>query len=108
PIPDTRVINGTLVAYVIFTIAGTVLLLERGQSVGASFFNAASAFGNSGLYVGSLPGAADWRMHVVLLPLAILGGVGVPVLIDLYDAALGRRAISMHTRVVLALTAVAY
>src|SRR5205814_1612089 len=85
PIPDARVINGTLVAYLICTIAGTVLLLEPGQSVGMSFFNAASAFGNSGLYMGTLPGVGDWRTHVMLLPLAALGGIGVPVLIDLYD-----------------------
>jgi Trk-type K+ transport system membrane component len=108
PISDRRIISASIVAYVVLVAAGTVLMLEDGRGLLASFSQSGGAFANSGLYLGLLPGASDWRTYVVLMPLALLGGLGVPVLIDLYDGALGRRSLSTHTRVVLVLTAGAY
>jgi Trk-type K+ transport system membrane component len=108
PISDRRLIGATIAAYVVLVAAGAVLMLEDARGLLASLFQSGGAFGNSGLYLGILPGATDWRTHIVLMPLALLGGLSVPVLIDLYDAALRRRRMSTHTRTVLALTAGAY
>ena len=47
--------------------------------------------------MGNDPMLLDWRTHTILLPLAILGGLGLPVLMDLADA-VRRKRISHHTR----------
>ena len=80
-----------------------VALTDPGRPSVAAVYLAVSAFGNCGLYLGQLPVGGDPRTAIVLLPLAILGGLGLPVLMDL-----GRLRASPHTRRVLAASAVVY
>ncbi|HZL37525.1 MAG TPA: hypothetical protein VFC78_19560 [Tepidisphaeraceae bacterium] len=54
------------------------------------------------------PGLATWQAQGVLLPLSILGGLGLPVLMELYDLIVGARRLSRHSRMVLALAAGVY
>ena len=56
----------------------------------------ASSFGNSGLFLRPLPGIMSWQVYVIILPLAVLGSLGLPVLIDIYDAIRLRRALSAY------------
>ena len=66
-------------------------------------YQAVSAFGNCGLFTGRLPAGGNGRTWCLLLPLAVLGSLGVPVLLDL-----ARGRASAHTRRVLTLTAAVY
>ncbi|QOV91905.1 TrkH family potassium uptake protein [Humisphaera borealis] len=74
-----------------------------------AFLTSASAVGNSGVCWNRLPRADAWQTQAILLPLAVIGGLGVPVLIDLYDRLTGRSAeLRYHTRLVLTLVACVY
>lgn len=74
-----------------------------------AFLTSASAVGNSGVYWNRLPRADVWQTQAVVLPLAVIGGVGLPVLIDLYDRITGRTTeLLHHTRLVVGLVAGAY
>jgi hypothetical protein len=84
---DWDVIAGALTAMAVTTFCGAAVLLGPDRGLGDALFQAASAFGNSGLYTGALPGLNDWRTYFVLLPLATLGGLGMPVLMELYQLA---------------------
>jgi Trk-type K+ transport system membrane component len=102
---DRQVIWAAGVATIATTIGGAAFLLDSDRGLIASLLQASSAFGNSGLYAGRLPGVMDWRTHGVLLPLAFAGALGVPVLMELFDRVTGARRLSIHSRRVLVLAA---
>ena len=108
PYDAGTVVRGTAYTFVFAVAIGTCLLLENSRGFAASMSQAASAFGNAGVFLGNLPGVTEARTHVALLPLAALGGLGIPVILELTDAAFGRRALSKHSRIVLALLAGTY
>ncbi|HEV7301913.1 MAG TPA: hypothetical protein VGN72_21440 [Tepidisphaeraceae bacterium] len=65
--------------------------------------------GNSGLIVGGRPPAVDRPIvHLIVLPLAVLGGLGLPVLLNLWHALRRREAVHPYVSLVLRLTAGAY
>ncbi|HWB54044.1 MAG TPA: potassium transporter TrkG [Tepidisphaeraceae bacterium] len=68
---------------------GTVLLLP-GRSLPDAIFLAVSSFGNCGLFTGQLPGVHGWQTQFVILPLAVAGGLGLPILME-FTAMLTRR-----------------
>jgi len=105
PYRDVQVVRATLMWYVVATFAAAALLAEPARPLKQAIVQAASAFGNSGLVLGSLPAITDWRTHMVLMPLATLGALGIPVLLDLGGMIFGHGRLSMHSRVVLAMTA---
>jgi trk system potassium uptake protein TrkH len=105
PYSDRRVVRAAVIAQVAaMGIGGMVLLVDTQRTVCEAGFMAASAFGNCGLVLGTLPGATEWLTPVVLLPLITLGGFGLPVLMELYDLLFHRRRMSLHSRVVLTIT----
>ena len=108
PYSDGQVIRATLVTSVFLIACGTAVLAERGRGLVSSATQALSAFSNSGLHLGRLPGAADWRTHASLLPLIFLGGLSIPVLMELGDSIFRRRRLSTHTLTVLSLSAALY
>ena len=108
PYSDGQVITAALVAQGLALLAGTSLLTEFGQDFFATVMQAAAAFGNSGIYAGKLSGAGEWRLQMVQLPLAFLGGLGLPVLMEIYDRAFGGRRMSVHSRTVVAMSAGLY
>ena len=71
-------------------------------------YQAVSAFANAGLYVGRLPAAGGPRAMFLLMPLAIVGSLGMPVLLDGVNRLRGRGHLSAHTRQVLLASAVVY
>ena len=82
---------------------GAVAGRGPGRSAFDGAFQAVSAFGNCGLFTGRLPAGGDGRTWWLLLPLAVLGSLGVPVLLDL-----SRGRASAHTRRVLTASAAVY
>jgi trk system potassium uptake protein TrkH len=108
PYTDRQIIRQSIGWYLVMALMGAALLVDRERGLLASAFQAASAVGNSGLRFGSLPGLLDWRTYLPIVPLIVLGGLGLPVLLDLRDRLFSRRPLSSHTRVVLALSAAIY
>jgi trk system potassium uptake protein TrkH len=104
PYDDLRVIAAAGIAEGAAIVIGTVLLLfDRSRTFPQAVFQSASAFGNSGLAIGPVPGVGSWQTHMALLPLAALGGFGLIVLMELYDRIRHGRAMSLHSRVALGL-----
>src|SRR5688500_12657984 len=97
PYSDKRIIAATLYTYVVAVSLGAAVVAEPGRGLIASATQAASAFGNSGLYLGRLPNVAEWRTHLALMPLAFLGGLSIPVLLEITDLVFQRRRSEEHT-----------
>ncbi len=72
-----------------------------------SIFRCLSALFNSGVWLGAAPGAHDRFTLTALLPLAIVGGVGITVLIELWRWPIDRR-LSRHAVTTLAAIAGVY
>jgi len=104
PYSDKQVCLFSVVLTVLATIAGSVFLVRGDQTFLASIFQAASAFGNSGAWIGVEPALDEWQTWLVLLPLALLGGFGLPVLIEMLWPRKGRK-LSQHSHLTLSLNA---
>jgi len=81
---------------------------DSGHALSPGLFQAISAFGNSGLFVGRLPAAGTSTAVLMLLPLAVIGGLGLPVLMELVDTVRRRTPLSAHSRAVLCWSAGVY
>jgi trk system potassium uptake protein TrkH len=108
PYTDGQILRATLFTYLLVIGCGSALLVDPARGLAHAIVQAISAFGNSGVFLGRLPAAGDWRTHAALMPLALLGGLSIPVLMELADAIFTRRKLTTHTSVVLVLTAGAY
>lgn len=109
PYSQGQVVWAALASLLLAVLAGATVLLSHDRRVFDSVFQAASAFANSGLYVGRLSAPLSLRAHAVLMPLAFIGGLGLPVLMDLFDRLTGgTRRLSTHTRTVLVTSAALY
>jgi trk system potassium uptake protein TrkH len=101
---DAQVAAAACSATLVAMLAGAAFLSPDRGFIPALLL-AASAFGNSGLSSGRVPGVLEWETHVVLLPLAFAGALGLPVLMELFDRVTGGRRLSTHSRTVLVLAA---
>src|SRR5688572_25563936 len=109
PYSPAQVVWAALASLLLAVLAGATGLLSHDRRVFDSVFQAASAFTNSGLYVGRLSAPSTVRAHAVLLPLAFAGGLGLPVLMELFDRITGSaRPLSRHTWTVLTTSAALY
>jgi trk system potassium uptake protein TrkH len=107
PYSDRRLIGWTLGSIVVVFALGGLFAFAGGGL--ATMFQAISAFGNSGLYTGVLPSNDSIPALVLLLPLSVLGGLGLPVLMELIDRARGKAtSLSLHSRTVLVWTSGVY
>ncbi len=75
-------VASTLVA-LLTGLVGSMLLAGPADSLFDSTLNALATLGNSALHSASTPGATDWRTHAVLLPLSLLGSIGIVAMVDL-------------------------
>ncbi|MGD0461483.1 MAG: hypothetical protein ABSB74_03240 [Tepidisphaeraceae bacterium] len=108
PFTDLELITTAVIVEGIALLVGSSLLWEADRSPFQAMFLAGSSFGNCGQYVANLPKPSHPLVHVVILPLSILGGLGLPVLMELWCAIIFRAKISMHSKTVLAATAWLY
>ena len=104
PYSDAQVVSAALLSTLVCTLAGAAVLIGPNRGIYDALLLSLSAFGNGGVYAGRLPGPLAWQTHLVLMPLSIVGGLGLPVLMELYDRATARRPLSTHARAVLWLT----
>jgi trk system potassium uptake protein TrkH len=105
---DSQLIAWAGASIVAVSILGGIAMIGDGRTFSQASFQAVSAFGNSGLTLGKLPAAASGCAVLVLLPLAVLGGLGLPVLMELTDVIRRRTPLSAHSRAVLSWTAGVY
>jgi len=121
---DLAVVRWTIGIWAGCVFVGTGFLTP-GRSVFEAFFLAVSGFGNCGLTSAGLPEAMGWQTHLVLMPLAIFGGIGVPAVMEVWGFLRGKvgesrrhedtkvrqdRAVglSVYTRTVIGMTAGIY
>jgi trk system potassium uptake protein TrkH len=103
----TRIVLGALAAMLLAIGGGTLALSSADTGLFEPIFTATAAFGNCGLPLNwTAPTPAT--LHLVLLPLAVLGGLGLPVLMDLTAVIVLRRPASRHSRAVVAWSAGVY
>jgi trk system potassium uptake protein TrkH len=79
---------------VIAALLGAVALGDTGWH-GA--FIGVSAVGNCGMFLGKLPACDDLATLIVLLPLAVAGGLGMVIWLDLAGSLVKRSRLSMHS-----------
>lgn len=85
------------------------LMFDSERTVAEAGFLAASAFGNCGLTMGNAPDAMSWQTHLVLLPLIAAGGLGLCVLMEMFDRVRGAsQSVSEQTLTALRWTAGMY
>jgi Trk-type K+ transport system membrane component len=108
PYSDGQIALSSVVLFLVLMAAGTIPLISSGYGAANSFMLSASALSNSGLSIGPAPGVLSWQTHLVLLPLAILGGLGSPVLMELVGLVRMKGRLSAYSKTVLAGTAWVY
>ena len=106
--PDRRIVLAAVILHGVAIFLGLFLPTGGERTFFGRVFQSIAALGNSGLYVDIPPGAGDLSTHAVLLPLAVLGGLGITVVLELWDAIIRKRPISTHARIVLTMTALLY
>lgn len=112
-----RVLLGVAAFSLAFEIIAAALLTGRliafygeplGRALYLGLFHAVSAFNNAGfaLYEDSLIGfVSDWWFMLTIAVAVIVGGVGFPVLLELWRSRGSRLRWSLHTKLTLAMTA---
>lgn len=108
PYCDSDVAVASVVAVAASIAIGWCALAGNGRGPVGGAFDGLSAFGNCGLYLGDLPGGESARAHLVILPLAILGSLGMPVLMEIAGWFRHRTIGSRNTRTVLSWGALIY
>jgi Trk-type K+ transport system membrane component len=108
PYSDLQIAGAAVVSQTTVLTIGLLTLHHAKQPFVANLLQSSSAFGNSGLWMGAEPTLLDWRTHLVLMPLALLGGFGLPIIMDFIDALRRKRALSNHTITVLKISAIVY
>ncbi|HEX3359278.1 MAG TPA: hypothetical protein VHS31_20030 [Tepidisphaeraceae bacterium] len=110
PYRDWQIVLASVISQAIVLLIGLATLYPRDphHALVGTLLRSASAFGNSGLWMGAEPTLTGGRTNLIYLPLAVLGGFGLPILMDLFDAVRRKRALSNHTFTVLKLSAIVY
>jgi trk system potassium uptake protein TrkH len=106
--PDRRIVLAAVILHGAAIALGLLLPTGGERTFFGRVFQSIAALGNSGLYVDIPPSASELSTHAVLLPLAVVGGLGITVVIELWDAVLHKRPLSNHARTVLMMTAALY
>jgi trk system potassium uptake protein len=108
PFSDPQVVRSACFTTAFCVFGGAIVLLTHAGGPLAALMLATSAFGNGGLAIGDVPGIRAWQTHLVLMPLAVIGSLGLPVLMEVPGTILRRRPLSDHSRTVLRMTAWVY
>jgi trk system potassium uptake protein TrkH len=109
---DAQVIAAGMIVQAIAMTLGTFLLWQpwsNSSSAGGTMldamFLAASAIGNCGMFLSTHPAQTDFTTFLVFLPMSILGGLGLTVIMEIFDAIFRRQRMSPHAIITVNLSA---
>lgn len=106
---DAQILTAVVGYTGLAVLIGAAAMLSPPRTMFQSLLMSLSAFGRAGLSTEGMPGVMDWRVQGVLMPLAALGGLGIPVLMELVDRLSGRLdRLSRHSRAVITMAAGVY
>jgi trk system potassium uptake protein len=105
---NAQVIGATIAAEAVALFVGTSLLWDTDRGPFQALFLAASSFGNCGLYVADVPPATNPLVHAVILPFSLIGGLGIPVIMELFSSLILQKEMSPHSKVTIASSAWLY
>jgi trk system potassium uptake protein TrkH len=106
---DDRTILATSVLLTSILAVGAAIPLKfAGFDAYSAILTGSGAIANSGLTAGQAPLASSASFHLLLMPLAVLGGFGVVAVLEAYDALFNGRAISRHLRIAVVWSAGVY
>jgi trk system potassium uptake protein TrkH len=108
PYSDGQIAFSAVMLFFVPMAAGCIPLIAGGLDATAAFMLSASALANSGLYFGAVPSGLNWQTHLVLMPLAILGSLGLPVLMELTALLRMKGRLSQYSRTMLGASAWIY
>jgi Trk-type K+ transport system membrane component len=100
------VVSATLFLF-LAAMGGSAVIIGHGTTLFDAIFQSAAAFANCGIATGPVGTVLDPSTYL-LAALAVLGGLGLPMLMELYDALWGLRKLSPHTRTVVKFSAGIY
>jgi Trk-type K+ transport system membrane component len=104
PFLDRQIVRWAIGLIAIPTLLGTILLKLHGVDFLPALLQSAGAICNSGITTRPLPSILSLPTFVVLLPLSVIGGLGLPVLMEIAETRKGR-PLSNHAWTVLTFTA---
>jgi len=107
-VSDGMVMGATAAMIVVSTLFGGAMIALEGRDLVESLFAAASMFTGSGLLIGAPPRVESPWLHVSWLPLAVLGSLGIPTLMELWRRLTRRKPLSRYSRLAVVLVAGAY
>ena len=104
---DGQIILGAIIAEAVAILLGLPFLRGINPDGGsfAALFLSASAFGNCGLFLSKEVPTSGFAVHWIILPMAIAGGLGLPVLMDLTASVFNQKPLSKHTWTCLTMSA---
>jgi trk system potassium uptake protein TrkH len=102
---DRRIYVAAFIAEAFVLIMGAFASAGEGHSMIGSMMQTAAAWGNSGVRLEAAPTPDNIYTHIVLLPLAVLGGFGLVVVLQIFDALVRGVPMLRHSRLVLQMSA---
>ena len=100
-----KIVTATVVFLTLTSLAGAGLLMTPGRSLLAAVFESASSITNTGMSLEGARELFDPRLFVAILPLAAVGALGMPVIVELAEWFACSRKPSDYSRLVLRLSA---
>ena len=108
PYRSGQIATAAILLHAIAIFAGGMFARAPAGNAFVGMFHGVSALANSGLAMNDLPGPDTASTQLLLLPLGVVGGLGITVLLELWSYARHRRPLSKHAVVVLAGSAAIY
>ena len=105
---DGNVVMGALIVEGLVLLIGAMFTPDSTGGIFNSVFLTAAAFGNCGLSVGNLPAYSSGVTQLLVLPLTVLGGLGITVILEIYRAVMRIDRLSAHSKIVLSTSAWLY
>ena len=82
----TKIVTSALFLLAIGTLLGAGFLVSASRSSFAAIFEAAGSVANFGMSIDGQRTLTDWRLYLIMTPLCAIGGLGLVVILQLFDA----------------------
>ena len=105
---DGRIVLASAILLAAGTIVGASMVIDDQRGPLHALLAGATAVCNGGVVASALPDARSFAVQAFLLPLALLGGLGINVIIEIVDVITRRKTLSSHARVSLGGMALVY